>query len=114
MNKLKYWISEFNKAVAIKSVVIMSTMACVFAFLIWSLLPLFFPNITDIVAYISADIIQLVALPLIMVGQKIAADNSAENHALLADRHDAIAETHDDIKEQLDLINKKLDILINK
>lgn len=102
---IKKHISKLNDFVAIKSVVIMSTMGCVFAFLVWSLLPLFFPKITDFVAYVSADIIQLVALPLIMVGQKIAIDNSSQNHSLLAERHDEIQETLEDIRE----VVKKLD-----
>ena len=113
---IKKHISKLNDFVAIKSVVIMSTMGCVFAFLVWSLLPLFFPKITDFVAYVSADIIQLVALPLIMVGQKIATDNSSQNHSLLAERHDEIQETLEDIREvvkKLDEENELLKTIVN-
>jgi hypothetical protein len=80
---IKNTISQLNKTIAIKSVLAMSTMACVFSFLIWSLIPLVFPSATEIVAYISADIIQLVALPLIMVGQKIMSENQGDNHDVI-------------------------------
>ena len=86
-------LDEFSTWFAIKTVEWLSTMACVMLFLVWSLIPLLYPPAENAVAYVSADILQLVLLPLIMLGQKLASDMSAENHAKLADRHEEIADT---------------------
>ena len=61
-------MQRVNVAIALSTTKFMSTMLCVYLFFVWSLIPLLFPNTTNFVAYISADIIQLVALSLIMVG----------------------------------------------
>ena len=89
----------------------MSTMTCVFAFLVWSLIPLLFPRATEFVAYISADIIQLVALPLIMVGQKLASDASATNHANLSDRTTEMMDVLDSLHTLVKENDEELDEL---
>jgi len=60
-----------NNSLARWAVVAMSSMTCVYLFLIWSLLPALDKRWETLVFYISGGIIQLVALPLIMVGQRL-------------------------------------------
>jgi hypothetical protein len=61
----------FNEWVAVKLTFGVGSMTCAWAFLIWSLLPLKFPNLTTLVSYVSQSIIQLVLLSVIMVGSAI-------------------------------------------
>ena len=64
-------ISSINGLIAMKSTLVMSTMWCVYAFFIWSILPLAIPSLEQFAMYVSSTVIQLVALPLIMVGQNL-------------------------------------------
>lgn len=67
---------KVNNWLAIKLTMIMSTMWCVYAFLILAILPLMSPGLETICMYLSSTVIQLVALPLIIVGQKLLNENS--------------------------------------
>lgn len=49
----------------------MGSMTCVWLFFAWSLVPLMWPAMTALCMYVSSTVIQLVALPMIMVGQKL-------------------------------------------
>ena len=99
---MKSFLSNFSAKIALSSVVLMSTMSCVFAFFVWSLIPLIWPNATGIVAYVSADIIQLVALPLIMVGQKLANDN----------HQDQRAENHEEVTSRQEVLDEKINTML--
>jgi len=67
---------KFNDAIARHSVAFMGSIWCVYLFTFWSLLPSLNKNWEQAVMYISSAVIQLVALPLIMVGQKLEGKNS--------------------------------------
>jgi len=77
----------FNDWLARHTVSAMSSMICVYAFMAWSLLPSLDARWEQIVFYVSGGVIQLVALPLIMVGQKIEAREndrrSKQDHEML-------------------------------
>lgn len=95
---MKYF-KKINEWIALKSVAAMSTIWCVYLFLFWSPLPSLDKGLEQFVFYVSGGIIQLVALPLIMLGQKIeakAAERRAEND------HRAIREIHLDVKRIMD------------
>jgi hypothetical protein len=62
---------KFNDAIAKHSVGFMSSIWCVYLFTFWAVLPSIYKSLEPIVFYISGGVIQLVALPLIMVGQKL-------------------------------------------
>ena len=68
---IKEYITSANLRIAVAATIGMSTMTCVYMFLALSLLPLVFPALTTFCMYISSTIIQLIALPLIMVGQNL-------------------------------------------
>jgi hypothetical protein len=82
---------HFSDWFAIKITNSLSTMECAWLFFLWSLLPLRFPQMQNVVQYVSQSVIQLVALSLVMVAQKIQQQN-------LNDLHDK----HDDLHEKLD------------
>ena len=122
MEKIFQKIHDFSNWVAIKSVDWMSTMLCVFLFLVLSVTPLFWSASQNIIAYISSDIIQLVALPLIMVGQKLSSIKSAKRHgevtvrqtktdAMIADLS-ILLKDQDDQDAQLAILIKNQEILM--
>ena len=72
----------------------MMTMWCAYLFFIWAVVPLFIPGLQEFVSYVSQSVIQLVALPLIMVGSCVlsrAQDiRAAEDHAALMEELNAV------------------------
>lgn len=119
MNKFKDIVSNLNNGIAVKTTVAMSTMWCVYVFTIWSLLPVAFHDLTNFCFYVSGGIIQLVALPLIMVGQKVmgakAEDRAERDHnalmeeidllkQVLCDNHEMLALLHEVVKVQVTVV----------
>jgi len=92
-------IKKLNDAIAIRATLAMSTMWCVYAFFLLSLLPLISKDLETVVIYISSAIIQLVALPLIMVGQQKLSE-AGEKRA--ADDHNTLIEELADVRLLLD------------
>ena len=104
-------ISKINDSIALKTVAWMSSIWCVYFFFVWSMLPTMFPSLQDFVFYVSGGIIQLVALPLIMVGQNLTGQ-AAEQHA--QEDHDHLVEILADIKEDHENLKNILASLQNK
>lgn len=98
-------IRKANNAIALKVTNVMATMACVYAFTIWALLPLAIPKLQPLVFYVSGGIIQLVALPMIMVGQSVMgkrAERRAQNdHDMLIEQLRKIREMAEDMRSLL-------------
>jgi uncharacterized membrane protein len=96
------FLSKINDSIALKTVAIMSSIWCVYAFLVWSLVPTLIPALQDFVFYVSGGIIQLVALPLIMVGQNLmgaaAEQRAQEDHEHLLEILKDIQEDHENLK----------------
>jgi hypothetical protein len=90
-------LQKVNDALAIRVTVAISTVWCVYAFTVLSLLPLWAPALQAQILYVS-NCFQLVFLPLIMVGQKLMEDRS-KGHAeeLAASREARAAEDHQTI-----------------
>ena len=104
-------LSKINDTIALKTVAVMSSIWCVYAFLIWSMVPTIVPALQDLVFYVSGGIIQLVALPLIMVGQNLTGQ-AAEQRA--QEDHDHLVEILADIKEDHEALKTILADLQNK
>lgn len=89
---------NWNEKIAVWVVRKIATMTCVYAFTIWALLPLVDPNLQSIVFYVSGGILQLVLLPLIMVGSDIISRNTevraAEDHTAIMAELAEIKEIH--------------------
>lgn len=90
-------MKRFNTWLAVKITQGMATMWCAYAFLLWSLIPLVWPQAQGVVFYVSGGIIQLVALSLIMVGQNVIGEAS-ERRAI---------ETHDCVMQELILAKEE-------
>jgi len=64
-------IRHLNDEIALRATLAIGTMWCVYAFAIFVMIPLLFPKIEPVIMYISSSFLQLVFLPLIMVGQNV-------------------------------------------
>jgi len=104
-------LSKINDSIALKTVAWMSSIWCVYFFFIWSMLPTVIPSLQDFVFYVSGGIIQLVALPLIMVGQnlagKAAEERAEEDHEHLVEILADIREDHASLKAIVAKLEKK-------
>lgn len=89
-------LDQWNELVAIKATLAMSTVWTVYLFLGLSVLPLLVPSTMSAIQYISSAVLQLVALPLIMVGQNILG-RASELRA--AEDHQRLLEILKDIKQ---------------
>ena len=102
-------ISKINESIALRTVAAMSSIWCVYFFFIWSMLPSVFPSLETFVFYVSGGIIQLVALPLIMVGQDVgnkkAEQRAQEDHEHLCEILEDIREDHENLKKIISKLN---------
>lgn len=69
------------------------TMWTAYLFFLWALLPLVMPQAQNVVQYVSQSVIQLVLLPIIIVGQNVAAS--------ITEKRDI--ETHDSVLQQFQM-----------
>jgi hypothetical protein len=83
-------INKLNDQIAIRSNAIFATMGFFWFCLIFSLLPLKWPDTMPFVQYASSGVLQLIALPLLGVGTILAAKSSDQ---LAKEQHDAVLET---------------------
>lgn len=93
-------MKKFNDWVALNLTLGMSSIWCVYGFFLIAIAPLFAPSLETFCIYLSTTIIQLVALPAILVGSKLLSQSSdqqaAEDHAavmeLVTDIHHIMTE----------------------
>jgi len=83
-------IQKLNDTIALRSNQIFATMGFFWFCLVFSLLPLRWPDTMPFVQYASSGVLQLVALPLLGVGTILAARASDK---LGKEQHDAVMET---------------------
>lgn len=91
------WLDKFNDRLAIRMTIIFGSIWCVYAFILFSLLPVFKPQWQDGLLYVS-NAIQLVALPALMVGSAILARG---NEQRAAEDHTALMEILSDVREEV-------------
>lgn len=95
---------SINERVAVWTVQKVGTMACVYVFTIWALLPILDPNLQSVVFYVSGGFLQLVLLPLIMVGNAIISRNTeiraAQDHLAIMEELAEIKEIHKMLMER--------------
>ena len=98
-------IKKFNDMVALRITLSMGTIWCVYAFFLLSMMPLLTPDWTNIIMYVSSTVIQLVALPAIMVGQQLLNENSEkraqQDHETILAQFEEIKELHEHIDDIL-------------
>ena len=72
-------VSRFNNTLASRSTVAFSSMWAFYVFLVYGLMPIFFPHAINTLLYWS-NVVQLVALPLLAVGQKVLSEKHDDLH----------------------------------
>jgi hypothetical protein len=104
-------IKTINSTIALKVTLWVGTMWCVYGFIIFAILPLIFPSTNTVIQYISSAFLQLVLLPMIMVGNSImgekAEKRAEEDHDMIMSELQEIKEIHEDLKRVLKSIEKK-------
>jgi hypothetical protein len=94
-------ITALNERLAVLATRSFGTMWVFYLLTIYGLLPLLFPQAQDRLLYWS-NVIQLVALPLLMVGQNVLG-RGAERQA--RETHDAVLEDRQLLREELQLLH---------
>jgi len=95
-------INQLNNKFATYVTIGFGTMWCLYVFLVFSLLPIFAPQLEHVALYIS-NCVQLVALPALMVGNAILAKGAAEQ---AEQDHNVLKELLDDMREELVILKK--------
>ncbi len=96
-------INKLNDQIAIRSNAIFATMGFFWFCLIFSLLPLKWPDTMPFVQYASSGVLQLIALPLLGVGTILAAKSSDQ---LAKEQHDAVLETMSNMRILMEEIHQ--------
>jgi ABC-type multidrug transport system fused ATPase/permease subunit len=95
-------IKRFNEFLAKHATLALGTMWAFYIFLLYSLLPLVFPQYMDKLMYWS-NVIQLITLPLLAVGTAILSQKSEarskQDHKAIMEELDTIKKMHREIKE---------------
>jgi hypothetical protein len=89
-------LGKLNERVAIRVTLMVATMECVYAFLILALLPLMDHRLEPAIQYLSSGVLQLVLLPMIMVGQALLGRDA---EARARQDHEAIMAEMAELKE---------------
>jgi hypothetical protein len=95
------FVKNINAAIAVFITKIVGTMWCAYAFTALAATPLLFPGTNTVIMFLSSSFLQLVLLPLIMVGQAVNGEK-AEKRA----KHD-----HRMIKEELLTVRNEMALL---
>ncbi|MBS0988989.1 hypothetical protein [Acetobacter okinawensis] len=93
----KSLITRFNMTVAVKMTMLFGSIWCVYAFFIFSLVPVIVPQWQNTLLYIS-NCIQLVALPALMVGSAVLSQGADQR---ASEDHAALLEILSDVREEL-------------
>lgn len=93
----KSFIARINVAVAVKMTMLFGSIWCVYAFFVFSLVPLIVPQWQNTLLYIS-NCIQLVALPALMVGSAVLSQGADQR---ASEDHAALLEILSDVREEL-------------
>ncbi len=91
LGRIRATVSRADERLALAATAGFGTMAATWASLAWALLPIAFHALQPVVFYVSSGVVQLVALPLLMVGQNLQGE--------VTERRDR--ETHDAVMEEL-------------
>jgi len=98
---------SFNDRLALVATRVFGSMPTFYLFVVWALLPIvpFLRHAEPIILYVSAGFIQLVALPLISVGQNLLGRHSeARAEADYAVNQKAFADTERLLKQQQEML----------
>lgn len=91
------WLARFNDHLAVRMTIIFGSIWCVYAFFVFSLIPVVRPDWQEPLLYIS-NCVQLVALPALMVGNAILTRGSDQR---ATEDHAALMEILNDVREEV-------------
>jgi uncharacterized membrane protein len=104
--------SRVNDSIAVFVTSIVGTMWCAYIFSIMVLLPLVYPNTNTVIQYISSAFLQLILLPLIMVGQTVQGrtteQRARKDHKMIKAELQELRDMHGEINEILKEIKEKV------
>lgn len=100
--KIPSTLEKSNDAIATRMTIAFGSIWCVYAFTVFSLVPLLAPNVENTLLYVS-NCIQLIALPALMVGSAILA-RGAEERA--RNDHDALTEILNEVRQELAILKQ--------
>lgn len=95
--KIPSALAKSNDTIAMRMTIVFGSIWCVYAFTVFSLIPLLAPSVESTLLYVS-NCIQLIALPALMVGSAILARGADER---ARSDHDALVEILNDVREEL-------------
>ena len=111
---MKKQLTDLNNKIAIKLTYIFGTMGMFWMTFVWAILPLI-PSLSsykDMILYVSAGIVQLVALPLLMVGNKLLSESSEiraqQDHETIMKEFNEIKKIHNDLHVLLMLVRSEV------
>jgi hypothetical protein len=102
--KLRSALAKSNDTIALKMTIAFGSIWCVYAFTVFSLVPLLAPSVENTLLYVS-NCIQLIALPALMVGSAILARSSDQR---ARSDHDALVEILKDVHEELAILKQTM------
>lgn len=94
-----------NERIAIYITSRVGTMNCVYAFLAFAFLPMIWPASMNTVQFISSGVLQLILLPLVMVGTKYM---TAESDRQAKEMHDTVMVELNIVQDMSELLAKEL------
>jgi hypothetical protein len=102
--KFRSVVTKSNDTVALNMTIAFGSIWCVYAFTVFSLIPLLAPGAQDTLLYVS-NCIQLIALPALMVGSAILARSSDQR---ARSDHEALVEILKDVHEELAILKQMM------
>jgi hypothetical protein len=101
MKTLAHYVNAFNDWLAIRGTLALGTMWCVYAFILFSIIPCVAPSTQNLILFIS-NAFQLVFLPVLLVGQNLLNRSSElraqEDHAAIMSELAEIKAMHEDLR----------------
>jgi len=96
-------IVELNERIAAGATKAVGTMWCVYGFAFMTAVPFFVPSLDQPIQYVSSAFLQLIFLPLIMVGQavlgKAGESRAQQDHEILLAQFEELKQMHKELSE---------------
>jgi uncharacterized membrane protein len=104
-------IQRVNDRIAVFITSIVGTMWCAYVFAVMVLIPLEYPNSNTVIQYISSAFLQLILLPLIMVGQnvqgRISETRAKHDHKMIKEELKQIKDMNANLHELLTAVHAR-------
>ena len=103
MKKLFTFFDKYNNQLAAFLTVVVGSMWTAYAFAIMVFIPLFIPSTQMTIMFISSSFLQLILLPIIMVGQNLSNKKSEkraiQDHMMIKHEFSELRDMHQEMKQ---------------